>query len=95
MRIVRVLVYEGPTEEVKKQVEGSAIDENRTQPFGGKGIIREVFRGQLSEPGQVFFMQPQVVEPPCCTLFGDTDQHEPDCPNDHVPIFTKDKESEE
>lgn len=60
MRVVRVLVYEAPEKEMKAQLEGSLLSEGYVHQFGhGAGTIREVFRGQLTEPGKVFFMEPE------------------------------------
>jgi len=57
MRIVRVLMYEGPEDRVRAQLEKSFLYEGKVLKFGlGEGTVREVFRGQLSEPGKVFFL---------------------------------------
>ena len=64
MRIVRVLVYEGPEALVHDHLRSGNLylQEGQTKTTGQLGI-REVFRGQLAEAGKVFFMEePQVSE---------------------------------
>ena len=76
MRVVRVLMYEGPEDVVRNHLNGSNLllvpgpacsrcarrssldtaQEHQTKTFQELGI-REVFRGQLSEPGKVFFVE--------------------------------------